>query len=167
MLLVALVAACTQPTLTPEKKLGSIRGVEYGLAEAITLASAVSTFTTPSTANTGTDVASWATNHNRAAPTSVAISFTASGATVVAGPIAIWETRSDGTVLMAGLLNDGADIIIPGANAGTEYAVNLGTASKLQVAPAPTSTNLTGSTSTATNAATVTVKATPIYEVLQ
>ena len=158
------VTACSQPYEPPaqgqRKFAAELAGVRSG--SAITLHSAVTSFTTP-TASGGADIS--AARAYGAGPEGWTIAFTASAATVIPGPLAIWDEEDDGAILNAGLLNDGADIIIPSSTVGVEYEVNLGTAKKLQVGPAPTATNLTGSTSTATNGATVTVKARARFEV--
>ena len=133
-------------------------------ADIITLHNAVSAFTTPTVANTGVDVSRWQTFG--AGPSATQLEFSASAACQLAGPLGVYCTMSDGTVIYEGLVGDGANIDIPNAVVSIGIRANIGGAVKLQIAPPATDTNLTGSTCTPTNGATVTVKARPIRTVM-
>lgn len=141
-----------------------LEGIRSGTP--VTLHSAVTQFTTP-TGSGGADITAARANLGAigAAPEGWDLEFSASAATVITGPLAIYEEKDDGTIDQAGLVNDGADIIIPSAGVGVEFEVNLGTAKKLQIGTAPTAANPTGWTSTPSNGATVTVKIRPRFEV--
>lgn len=164
------LCSCSQPSAQqPAKQLAgafqrsnaiSLQGIRGGTA--ITLHSAVTSFATP-TGTGGADISS--ARGYGAGPQGWTIEMTASVATVITGPLAIYDEADDGSIHEAGLLNDGADIIIPSVGIGVEWEVNLGTAKKLQVGTAPTAANPTGWTSTPSGGAAVTVKARPRFEV--
>lgn len=140
-----------------------VRTIEYG-GPAVTLHASATSFTTP-IASGGADISGW--RRGNCGPSQISLVFTAPAATVITGPLGVYEERDDGTINEGALINDGADIIIPNGTTGKAYVVYMGDAKKLQIGRLPDANNLTGATSTPTNSQAVTVKATPRWEVEQ
>lgn len=142
--------------------MGGISTIEYGTA--VTLHSAVSSLTTPTTTGGGNDVSG--ARRGNCGPTSWSLRFRASAPLVINVPMGLFEETDGGEVNQVGLIADGANINIPSAGVGMAFVVEGGTAKRLSVAPAVTDANPTGTTFN-TGGPTLTVEAVPMWEVQQ
>lgn len=136
-----------------------MQGYELGKGDdVITLHNAANNFPVPAAAGIGGDCSRWQTLNKNVGPAAVDLQLKGSAGTTLTGPVAVYVEDDTGSPDEVGVLNGGADIVIPNAVVGVRFSVNVGPFKRLAIA-------CKGATTAPSGGATVTVKARPIIAV--